>query len=167
MEKYTNEELETLTEKWGHDRKITINGKISTQTIKFGEEMGELFEADTLDKVEDAIGDMIVVSSMIANLNKTSISKCMEIPFEKSILDSYKLHDTDLLNVVFGRLCSAVVRDKNENLNPIIRDFMMILDRIAMKQGTSFNKCWNLAYNEIKDRTGTLLENGNFVKDEN
>jgi hypothetical protein len=165
MQKYSNEELQVLVSQWGLDRKITINGKISTQTIKFGEEFGELFEADTFPKVKDAIGDMIVVLSMIADLNKTSIMACKELHPRSTILNNIKYSSTDALSIVYGRLCSAVVREKYYDLNVIIQDFVEVLTNIAYTQGTSFNECWNLAYNEIKDRTGTLLENGNFVKD--
>lgn len=100
---YTNDELQTLTEKWSEDRKITINGKIEMQLIKLMEEVGELAAAVSRNKklaFEDAIGDCCVLLTNIAKLNQTSL-----------------------------------------------------------------NKCWNSAYQEIKDRKGTLLPNGNFVKE--
>jgi hypothetical protein len=170
MKKYSNEELQVLTSKWGFDRKITINGKISTQTIKFGEEMGELFEAKTEDEAKDAIGDMIVVLSMIADLKtpfSTSIIKCLKLKNDECItLQFINRAPTHLLAANYGRLCSAVVRGKYEKIDLLINSFMTILDMICNDYGFTINECWNLAYNEIKDRTGTLLENGNFVKDE-
>ena len=72
----SNDELEALTEKWGAARKITVNSNIPAQVIKFGEEMGELFIAETKDEIIDAIGEMTVVLVMIANLRGISISTC-------------------------------------------------------------------------------------------
>lgn len=167
MEKYDNDELQLLTEKWGHDRKITINGNIPTQTIKFGEEMGELFEAVTPAGAKDAIGDMIVVLSMIANLNKTSIDTCQSLHNEECVTIQLEGRaPVHLLAANYGKLCSAVVRDKHEKVDYIINSFMRIFEMICDDNGFTINECWNLAYDEIKDRTGTLLENGNFVKDE-
>ena len=166
--KYSNEVLQQKTEKWGHDRKITINGNIPTQTIKFGEEMGELFEAVTPNGAKDAIGDMIVVLSMIANLNKTSIDTCMSYPnnAECVTLQLEGRAPVHLLAANYGKLCSAVVRDKSEKIDLIINSFMTIFGMICNDNDFTINECWNIAYDEIKDRTGTLLENGNFVKDE-
>lgn len=167
MQKYDNDDLQHLTETWGRNRKITINGNIPTQTIKFGEEMGELFEAVTPADAKDAIGDMIVVLSMIANLNKSSISKCQALDNEECITLQFEDRaPAHLLAANYGKLCSAVVRDKNEKINKLIGSFMIIFEMICKDNGFTVNECWSLAYNEIKDRTGTLLENGNFVKDE-
>jgi len=168
MKQYTNLELQRLTEKWGYDRKITINGKIPTQTLKFGEEMGELFEAVNVDQMKDAIGDMVVVLSMIANLNKTSITTCCITIGGQTINDEFRdTHITPggLLGINYGRLCSTVVREDHDKLDLIIKDFMIILNLLCDNEDFELNDCWNLAYDEIKDRTGTLLENGNFVKD--
>jgi len=168
MKQYTNLELQGLTEKWGHDRKITINGKIPTQTLKFGEEMGELFEAANMDQMKDAIGDMVVVLSMIANLNKTSITTCCITMDGQAITEEFKgtpITPGELLGINYGRLCSTVVRENHDKLTLIIKDFMIILNLLCDNEDFDLNECWNLAYDEIKNRTGTLLENGNFVKD--
>jgi len=162
MKKYTNDELQVLTSQWGHDRKITINGKIPTQTIKFGEEMAELFEAETPDDVKDAIGDMIVVISMICDLNGTAI---MEINRIEELYTSRPYNQEANLVVMYGKLCKSVVRE-DDQLNNILANILHALDDICSEKDLDLNGCWNLAYDEIKDRTGTLLENGNFVKDE-
>ena len=66
---YTNLELENLTLQWGIDRKITINGKLETQFLKLIEESGELFSSgDDIEKIKDAIGDQLVVLTMINGL---------------------------------------------------------------------------------------------------
>lgn len=137
----TNEELETLTEA------IKIEGDISTQVIKLGEKMGEVFEAEVIEKVEDGIGEMIVVLSKIANLNGSSISECQALNCEESILDKYSGHNRLLLlPVVYGKLATAVINDVD--VNSIIRDTMIILDTFASVAGTTINACWNKAVSD-------------------
>lgn len=102
--KYSNNELQELTEKWAEARGITVNGKAVTQFLKLAEEVGEIGAAlarENIEAAKDGIGDAIVVL--------VSLSKLI---------------------------------------------------------GTDVNECWNIAYDEIKDRKGKLLPNGNFKKDE-
>lgn len=164
MDKFTNKELQAKTENWGYQRQITVNGKIPTQTLKFGEEMGELFEAMSDEQVKDAIGDMVVVLCMITRLNKTHIFDCLTMEDQGEPVLNFP--PAERLAANYGRMCSAVVREDHEKLNWIIKEFIVILELVAEMYGTSINECWNLAYDEIKDRKGRLLENGNFVKEE-
>jgi phosphoribosyl-ATP pyrophosphohydrolase len=97
-------ELVDKISKWHLDREITINGNSSTQTIKLGEE--------------------------------------------------------------FGELCSAIVRGNKELIKDSIGDMVVVLVAIAELEGTNITDCVKDAYNEIKDRKGKLLANGNFVKEE-
>lgn len=64
-----------------------------------------------------------------------------------------------------GELGAALVRHNDEGIKDAIGDALVVLTSLSVLCGTDLNECWNLAYNEIKDRTGKLLENGNFVKD--
>ena len=40
-----------------------------------------------------------------------------------------------------------------------------LLEKIAQDENTTLEECLNIAYNEIKNRTGKMI-NGKFVKDE-
>lgn len=100
-------ELQDLTIQWSKDRGILANGKITTQALKLGSEMGELMDnaaKDNLEAMKDDIGDCLVV-----------------------------------------------------------------LTNLAALAGTTLEECWEVAYNDIKDRKGFLNANGNFIKstDEN
>ena len=64
-----------------------------------------------------------------------------------------------------GELGAALVRHNDEGIKDAIGDALVVLTSLSVLCGTDLNECWELAYNEIKDRTGKLLENGNFVKD--
>ena len=46
-----------------------------------------------------------------------------------------------------------------------IEHILYILHCIALSEGTTLEACLNIAYNEIKNRTGKMI-NGKFVKDE-
>lgn len=46
-----------------------------------------------------------------------------------------------------------------------IGDVLVALTIFADVAGKDITKCWEKAYNTIKDRTGTT-QNGNFIKDE-
>lgn len=160
---YTNEELQTLTSQWGADRKITINGNILTQTVKFGEEMGELFENSMyIEPTKDAIGDMTVVLSNIAdlngNVNLINAHSNSDVVIKQG-------HGYELLVTWFGYLCKAAVRNDHNRIDHIVGGIVSILKGLCADLNISFNECWNIAYNEIKDRKGELLPNGNFVKE--
>lgn len=160
MGKYTNEELQVLTSQWAKDRFITINGKISTQTLKYIEEAGEMFEDEnTVEDIKDAVGDQIVVLSNLANLSGRQILDCMQEAEDLNLIEPKHL----MVNL--GRLARKVVREDFEDLGSILGELMLTLQIIAEENDSTLNECWNLAYDEIKDRKGKLLENGNFVKE--
>ena len=159
---YTNLELENLTLQWGIDRKITINGKIETQFLKLIEESGEFFCAgDDIEKIKDAIGDQLVVLTMINGLinNKFNFNTLFNTP------DSFAI-GVCVLNITQGAIASNIVRNKLFELSLSINEYFMLLDFFATSLGTTINECWNYAYNEIKDRKGYLAENGCFIKEE-
>ena len=81
--------METLTKQisnWHRDRKITINGNSNTQTIKLGEEYGELCSGivrGDKDLIKDSIGDMYVVMIAIAELEGMTIQECISNAYDE------------------------------------------------------------------------------------
>ena len=75
--------MNELTKKisaWHKARKITINGNSNTQTIKLGEEFGELCSGivrGDKDLIKDSIGDMVVVLIAIAELEGLTLKECI------------------------------------------------------------------------------------------
>ena len=64
-----------------------------------------------------------------------------------------------------GEICRAVLKvDKKATMDGI-GDCVVVLTNLAELAGTSIEDCIDLAYNEIKDRTGKM-NNGTFKKDE-
>ena len=73
-------ELAQKISDWHKARKITINGNSNTQTIKLGEEYGELCSGivrGDKDLIKDSIGDMIVVLIAIAELEGLTLEECI------------------------------------------------------------------------------------------
>jgi len=82
-------EIDTLTDdilEWHADRKITVNGNSLTQSVKLGEEFGELCAGIVKGNktlVKDSIGDMYVVMCAIAELEGTTIEECISHAYEE------------------------------------------------------------------------------------
>lgn len=64
-----------------------------------------------------------------------------------------------------GELAKAINKNKLEEAKDGIGDTVVTLICISMQLGLDFNDCLEVAYNEIKDRKGKLI-NGIFVKEE-
>ena len=62
-----------------------------------------------------------------------------------------------------GELASDIA--KRRDVKDSIGDSLVVLTLIAKQFGTDLETCYNLAYNEIKDRKGRMI-NGTFVKKE-
>ena len=63
-----------------------------------------------------------------------------------------------------GEICRAVLKvDKQATMDGIV-DCVVVLTNLAELAGTSIEECIDLAYNEIKNRTGKM-SNGTFKKD--
>jgi NTP pyrophosphatase (non-canonical NTP hydrolase) len=78
--------LAAQIKKWHKDRKITINGNSLTQTVKLGEEFGELCNGIVRnDKrlVSDSLGDMFIVMVAIAELEKLDLEQCIQDAYDE------------------------------------------------------------------------------------
>ena len=81
--------METLTKQisaWHKARKITLNGNSNTQTIKLGEEYGELCSGivrGDKDLIKDSIGDMVVVLIAVAELEGMTLEECVNGAYDE------------------------------------------------------------------------------------
>ena len=64
-----------------------------------------------------------------------------------------------------GEIASGMARGNMNEIKDGIGDVQVVLTILAMQLGTSIEDCTQLAYNEIKDRTGKTVD-GVFIKDE-
>ena len=63
-----------------------------------------------------------------------------------------------------GEICRAILKGNDSDVEDGIGDAVVVLTNLAELQGTSIEHCIEMAYNEIKDRTGKM-DNGTFKKD--
>ena len=63
-----------------------------------------------------------------------------------------------------GEICRAVLKKDESEIIDGIGDCVVVLTNLAELAGTSIEDCIDLAYNEIKNRTGKM-SNGTFKKD--
>ena len=78
---YISADMFTKIRRWAYERGIYDHGDSKTQYVKLMEEAGELAEAllkNDKPEIIDAIGDMVVVLTNLAKLEKLDIEDCIE-----------------------------------------------------------------------------------------
>jgi len=75
--------------------------------------------------------------------------------------------ETQLLKAVseLGELADATIKKQKRQIEDGVGDVMVCLVNYCALQDIDLVSCMKLAYEEIKDRKGTLMPNGVFVKD--
>ena len=63
-----------------------------------------------------------------------------------------------------GETCRSILKEDAKGMIDGIGDCVVVLTNLAELIGTPIEECINVAYNEIKDRTGKM-DNGTFKKD--
>ena len=64
-----------------------------------------------------------------------------------------------------GELCDAVIKKDRDGVIDGLGDVLVVLIILADIEGLNLLSCLESAYNEIKDRRGTLQPNGVFIKE--
>lgn len=64
----------------------------------------------------------------------------------------------------FGELCQGLAKGNGPQVIDSIGDMFVVLTILSMQLGVNVEDCIELAYNEIKDRKGKMI-NGVFVKE--
>lgn len=76
--------------------------------------------------------------------------------------------ETQLLKAIseMGELADATIKKDRSKIADGVGDVMVCLINYCALQDINLVDCLELAYKEIKDRKGTLLPNGVFVKED-
>jgi NTP pyrophosphatase (non-canonical NTP hydrolase) len=74
---------------------------------------------------------------------------------------------TQLLKAVseMGELADELIKGNREALKMELGDVIVTLVIFAAMEDIDTSECFELAYRKIKDRKGTMMPNGVFVKD--
>ena len=159
------EELTELTKQWFINRDIT-QGDVFKQTLKLFEEMGELVAGYAKQKeqlTKDSIGDCAVVVVGLAMMIELDLVEIMTKSVEArkgDIKGCFELMIDNASEFQFSRKLEVKINAKFNLLR-----IVSYLKAIAHKLGYEFADCFELAYNEIKDRKGKWID-GSFVKEE-
>lgn len=159
------EELTELTRQWFLDRDIT-QGDIFKQTLKLFEEMGELVAGYAKQKeqlTKDSIGDCAVVVVGLALLIKEDVHGIFEESDNirrKDAMECFKLLNANISEFQL----SQDLASKEMCRHNLVRA-VAYLKSISKVLGYDFADCFEVAYNEIKDRKGKWID-GSFVKEE-
>jgi NTP pyrophosphatase (non-canonical NTP hydrolase) len=63
-----------------------------------------------------------------------------------------------------GELANAIIKQKKELQKDAIGDIYIVITILSKQLGLDIDDCIESAYNEIKNRTGKMI-NGSFIKD--
>ena len=64
-----------------------------------------------------------------------------------------------------GELVAGLLKGSKDEVIDAIGDMIVVLNNVAVMSGTNLTECLNQAYNEIKNRKGTLMPDGTFHKE--
>ena len=151
---------------WFIDRDLENGGRLDKQSLKLSEEFGELCAGylkknDQLTK--DSIGDCAVVIVGLALLIKVDVQEIFDdsiMILKEDVPDYFK--DLNKNISCFQRFYSW----EETSMSKMYLSFSIdSLKSISTALGYSFDECFELAYNEIKDRKGRWID-GSFVKEE-
>lgn len=150
------------------------------QMQKLNEEWGELNAGQAKsdkEKLVDSIGDVMVVLTILSQQMKFEKSEIILDPSQnnRSTYEADETH-TDILLLygteeigILAKLMVDYLRNPSINTNAMIRfhirNLANYISRIAINEKTTLEKCFDVAWNEIKDRTGKMVD-GVFVKQE-
>lgn len=154
-------ELTKNIEQWAEDRNLHTADPIK-QYDKLIEEFGELMKGinkQDMPMIKDSIGDMYVVMVIIGMQTDNSMVKLLEGGGVETIRPQ---HNTFMYIHIMDDLAREL--NKGSYILSEIYELKKQLARTCGEYNISFMDCVGLAYNEIKDRKGKMI-NGKFVKE--
>lgn len=162
------QQLQEKIVQWAHDRNIIEGSSLENQALKLVEEMGELASGiakqnDAL--IKDSIGDMAVVLTIIEAIKFRKQGSPIEFTNHTNTHPLVQRTRENCLDLLFNKtayLYSDCAHDTRRELT--IKGVWSALESVALWLGFSVTECTQLAYDEIKDRKGKLVD-GVFVKE--
>lgn len=168
----TIQELVPLIQEWAKERGIFDKSTPFDQLLKTHEEVGELIKAcydNDKPAIQDAIGDTMICLINYCYFIELDVIKKIKQAVELSLPELDIISRVIDVNRSLDRLIGINMRNGDKKLSEPseIRVFSIAysLHEIALLENTTLEECLNIAYNEIKNRTGKMI-NGKFVKDE-
>ena len=162
----TIQELVPLIQKWAKERGIFDKSTPFDQLLKTHEEVGELIKAcydNDKPAIQDAIGDVMVTLINYCYFVFKNKDFTIEIINARYMFDSFEGSSTInylgyIAKTLIGLFNEEFLLQENNNCprNVFFRlsHISQLLEKIAQDENTTLEECLNIAYNEIKNRTG-------------
>lgn len=149
------------------------------QMQKLSEEWGELNAGKVKtdkDKLNDSIGDVLVVLTILSQQIKfdkieqlidpriTGFGHYIKNEVSTELLLLYGAKEIGLIaNRLIDLTYNPGVINSRSQIQFHIRNLTGVLHKVAINEGTTIDVCFEIAWNEIKERQGKMLD-GIFVK---
>ena len=159
-------ELVTLTKKWFVDRDLENGGRLDKQSLKLSEEFGELcagYLKQNEKLTKDSIGDCAVVIvglALLIDVDVHGIFKSADGVRPKEAMESFKLLNANISEFQLSQNLASKEMCRHNLVRAVA-----YLKSISKALDYDFVDCFEIAYNEIKDRKGRWVD-GSFVKEE-
>ena len=169
----TIQELVPLIHQWAKERGIFDNSTPFNQLLKTHEEVGELIKAcydDDKPAIQDAIGDTMICLINYCYFRKENFNTIFlnALSLKNNINDNCVILSFSANKLLIELLHSEYKMSKYNYTGNCYAQILYIvkyLNFITHSANTTLEECLNIAYNEIKNRKGKII-NGKFIKDE-
>lgn len=157
-----------LVRGWAHARNLIEGSNPKAQILKTFSEFGEL--ADGVNKgrkgeIEDGIGDTTVTLVIIAEQLGLPHGAITVPPYDFTMSPiDHVLNIASCLGVLADGLVNEEINHEPDDHIAIVTEILMHLNLLATACETSYVDCMAVAWNEIKDRKGRMV-NGVFIKE--
>ena len=167
----TIKELVPLIQEWAKEREIYEKLTPFDELLKTHEEVGELIKAcydNDKPAIQDAIGDVMITMINYCYFIELDAIEYIKQAVDLSVTGYYTISYVMNAHNTLGRLISLYVWNEGKEISKPsgLRVFSILhyLNGIAHLEGTTLEECLNIAYNEIKNRKGRIV-NGKFIKE--
>ena len=167
----TIQELVPLIQEWAKEREIYEQLTSFDELLKTHEEVGELIKAcynNDKPAIQDAIGDTMVCLINYCYFAKIDFLEVYgQIKYEnsKNLNIYYALSVNDTISFFLRNVVDRLYRPLKATIFSVVINILRDLQNITINVKTTLEECLNIAYNEIKNRIGKMI-NGKFIKDE-
>ena len=167
----TIQELVPLIHQWAKERGIFDKSTPFNQLLKTHEEVGELIKAcydDDRPAIQDAIGDVMVTLINYCYFKKIDFVKVYkQIKYDDSedINIHFALSVNDIIAFFLRDIAYSSYKPLKVTIFSTVSNILRNLQNITINNNTTLEECLNIAYNEIKNRKGKMI-NGKFIKNE-
>lgn len=165
---------------WAEIRGLNRSDFLAMQLEKSREENAELTQAITkyelgnkeaIVEIKDAIGDVYVTLVVAFKLLKPIETvyytfRSTVLWYSKDELETSWICFSELLRTTDARFYKTFISEekKDVELFKMVVTYINLLDVVAKKYDLELVDCVDYAYNQIKNRTGKMID-GSFVKD--